>query len=123
MNQLQLLQDKIMEILKARGWDTLHPASISKSISLEAAELLENFQWKELSVEEIRNNPEVLESVKNETADVMIYCLQMMYALDIDTNQAIIDKLELASKKYPSAQVKDNHEEYIRIRNAKRDIN
>lgn len=92
---------KIKKYLKDRAWNNLLPGDISKSISIEAAELLENFQWDNLSKEEVKKNKEKIEEIKKELADIIIYCFEMGVLLDIDMTKAVNNKLQYAIKKYP----------------------
>ena len=84
----------IIELRDKRGWkehDT--PDALAKSIIIEAAELLENYQW-----------PDVIpdpQNVKEELADVLIYALAMASDLGLDPEQIIREKLEKNIKKYP----------------------
>lgn len=85
--------DKLTEFNRERDWDQFHtPENLAKSISIEAAELLECFQW---------DNDYDPDEVKNELADVATYCIMMADKLDLDMKQIILDKLELTKKKYP----------------------
>lgn len=76
-----------------REWDQFHtPENLAKSISIEAAELLECFQWQEQT--DARR-------VRDELADVLTYCHLMAAKLGLDPDQIILDKLELTGQKYP----------------------
>lgn len=97
----------IREYLIERGWDQLRPGDLAKSISIEAAELLELFQWTNPSLEEVRADSEKLEGIKKELADVLIYCLDMSVLLGLDTGDIITKKLEKAKEKYPAHLFKD----------------
>lgn len=105
------LQAKIKKHLEERGWDKLRPSDVSKSIMIEGAELLELFQWENLPLEEIKNNPEKLEKIKKELADVLIYAIEMGVLLDFDLDKVILDKLEHAAKKYPAELMRKNAKE------------
>ena len=96
------MEEKIREFLIARGWDHLRPADLAKSIVIEGAELLENFQWANLTAEELRADPEKAESVKRELADVLIYCLELAVTMGWDTQRTIEEKLEIVTEKYPA---------------------
>ncbi len=102
-------QDTIKAYLIERGWDTIQPADVAKSISIEAAELLELFQWSAPTPEEVKNNPETLEALKGELADVLIYCLEMSVIIGLDTGAVILEKLEKVKKKYPAHLFKNRH--------------
>ncbi|HEX8591579.1 MAG TPA: MazG-like family protein [Candidatus Paceibacterota bacterium] len=101
------LEAKIRQHLVDRKWDKLRPGDVAKSISIEAAELLENFQWSNPTLEEVRADPEKLASVRKELADVLIYAIEMSVLLNINTREAILDKLAAAQKKYPAELFKD----------------
>lgn len=115
------LETKILKHLKARQWDNLRPVDLAKSIMIEGAELLELFQWQNLSLEEIRGAKEKLDEIKKELADVMIYCLEMSVLLDFDTKKIINNKLNLVAKKYPAKLMRKRKEDsdngdYLRIK-------
>lgn len=95
--------DRLKEFNTARDWDAIHtPANLAKSISIEAAELLELFQWDEKSYD--------VERVKEELADVIIYSLIMVEALNLDADAIVNEKITKNSKKYPTGvQVKDGN--------------
>jgi len=91
---MKKLLDEIIKFRDERGWkhhDT--PAALAKSIIIEAAELLENYQWSDVSP-----NPE---NVKEELADVLIYSLAMATDLGYDPETIIREKLEKNAVKYP----------------------
>jgi len=97
----------IKEYLIERGWDQLRPGDLAKSISIEASELLELFQWTNPTLEEVQGDPLKLESIKKELADVLIYCLDMSVLLGLDTGDIVMKKLEKAKEKYPAHLFKD----------------
>lgn len=100
-------ESAIREYLVERGWDQLRPGDLAKSISIEAAELLELFQWTNPSLAEVKADPEKLEAIKKELADVLIYCLDMSVLLELDTGDIITKKLEKVREKYPADLFKD----------------
>jgi len=102
----------IKKHLKERSWDKLRPGDIAKSISIEAAELLELFQWTNQSLEDVKKDKEKIEMIKSELADVLIYCLDMSVLLRFDTGKIVLDKLKKANKKYPAHLFK-NRNRYI----------
>ncbi|MDD4184250.1 MAG: nucleotide pyrophosphohydrolase [Candidatus Izemoplasmatales bacterium] len=88
------LLDKIIRYRDERGWkehDT--PQALAKSIIIEAAELLENYQWDDA-------NPD-MENVKEELADVLLYTLAMIADLGLDPETIILEKMEKNNVKYP----------------------
>lgn len=102
------LEKKIYTFLTARNWDHLRPSDIAKSIMIEGAELLELFQWENLSLDEVKGNRESIEKIKSELADVLIYALQMSVLLGLDTEKIVLSKLSRAAKKYPAQLMKKN---------------
>jgi NTP pyrophosphatase (non-canonical NTP hydrolase) len=114
---------KVQQYLRDRGWDKVPPGDLAKSISIEAAELLELFQWSNPSLKETLQDPEKVQEIKKELADIMIYCLDMSIHLRIDPEQMILEKLQHAEKKYPAdlmrKRMKDksgSRDEYLRIK-------
>ena len=98
------LIDGLIEFQKERDWKKFHtPENLAKSISIEAAELLEHFQWgKEYDVGE----------VSEELADVLIYCIYMADSLNLDIEEIILDKMEKNAIKYPVDKAKGNAKKY-----------
>lgn len=92
----------IKKYLQERDWDNLRPADLAKSISIEAAELLEIFQWTNQSLDEVKKDKEKLEKIKHELADVLTYCFDMSVLLGFDTGKILLDKVEKVKKKYPA---------------------
>lgn len=99
---MEKLEKKIHIFLKDRKWDNLRPADLAKSIIIEGAELLELFQWENLSLEEVKSNKHKIGEIKKELADVLIYAIQMSVLLNLNTEKIINDKLKQVSKKYPA---------------------
>ncbi len=98
---------KIRKFLKERGWDNLKPSDIAKSISIEAAELLEIFQWDNFSVDETKKDKERMEKLKHEIADVLIYTLYLPILLGLDAEKLIEEKLKHNSEKFPVRLMKN----------------
>ncbi len=95
---------KVVQFRDDRDWKRFHtPENLAKSISIEAAELLENFQW---------DTNYCKERVYDELADVLIYCILMADALKINIEEAISLKLEKNLKKYPVEKAKGNSKKY-----------
>lgn len=98
MNEIEELKRQVNKFRDDRNWRQFHNAKdLALSISLEASELLEDFQWK-TSEEGIAAN---LENIKEEVADILIYTLMFCTDLDIDIPTIIADKLEKNALKYP----------------------
>ena len=102
----ELIQ-KIIKFQTERDWKQFHtPENLAKSISIEAAELLEHFQWnKEYDKEE----------VVDELADVLNYCFLMANALDVNVKEIILNKMEKTAKKYPVEKAKGISTKYDKL--------
>jgi NTP pyrophosphatase (non-canonical NTP hydrolase) len=96
------LEKTIKQHLEERGWGNLRPADVAKSIMIEGAELLELFQWENLPLAEIKNNPEKTKEISKELADVITYAIEMSVLLGLDTEKIVREKLERVAKKYPA---------------------
>lgn len=98
---------KIREEMRLRDWDQFHsPENLSKSISIEAAELLECFQWN--------GNPDICH-VQEELADVLTYCLLLAEKYGLDPVKIVLDKLEKTKEKYPVEKARGKSEKYDRL--------
>ena len=88
-----LVRDALRTFVAEREWAQFHtPENLAKSISIEAAELLECFQW---NVDADKGR------VEEELADVLTYCLLLADRLGVDPDQIVLDKLALTRAKYP----------------------
>ena len=105
---MKKLESEVLTYLQERGWDTLRPSDIAKSISIEAAELLEVFQWTSMSLEETKADEQVLSELKKELADVFIYALDMVVLLGLDTEEIVMEKLNRVRSKYPAELMRKN---------------
>ncbi len=103
---METIEKEIRQYLVARGWDNLRPSDVAKSISIEAAELLEIFQWSNPTLAEKRADAEKLSRLKGELADVLIYALDMAVLLELDAAQLIRDKIKKIEEKYPAELMK-----------------
>jgi len=106
------LIEKIIKFRDDRNWSQFHnPKDLAISISLEAAELLELFQWSN-SDEAVENN---YQELQDELADILIYCTLMADKLDIDLDKAVKSKLEKNEKKYPVEKSYNSKEKYDQL--------
>ena len=104
--------DKINQFRDDRDWRQFHnEKDLAISISLEAAELLELFQWK--YPEEVRETS--IERIKEELADVLIYSHMLASNLDLDIDEIIEAKLEKKNIKYPVDKSRGNKEKYTEL--------
>lgn len=97
--------ERIRKFTEERDWDQFHtPANLAKSISIEANELLECFQWSDDRYD--------LSHVKEELADVLVYCQNMLDKLGLDADEIINSKMDQNEKKYPVSKAKGRAEKY-----------
>lgn len=102
----------VNEFRDERNWRKFHnEKDLAISISLEASELLELFQWR--SSEEAKED---LESLREELADVLIYSYMLADNLNFDINQIIIEKLEKNAIKYPVSKSKGLKDKYTKLK-------
>ncbi|EMI09423.1 pyrophosphatase [Anoxybacillus gonensis] len=95
---MKQLQQRIIEFRDERNWKQFHnPKDLAISLSIEAGELLENFQWKS-SEEAIESR---MENIKDELADVVIYAFLLSDALGVDLEQIVSNKIKKNMEKYP----------------------
>ena len=101
------LLEALRQFVAERGWQQFHtPENLAKSISIEAAELLELFQWSE---------PSDLSEVRDELADVITYCLLLADKYDFDFENIVLEKLEKTKAKYPIEKSFGSSEKYDRL--------
>lgn len=99
---------RILKFTEDRDWDQFHsPANLAKSISIEANELLECFQWSDTDYD--------INHVKEELADVMVYCIDMLDKLKLDADEIINAKMDKNEAKYPVAKAKGKATKYDKL--------
>ena len=104
---MEELINKIIKFNEERDWDQFHsPENLAKSISIEAGELLECFQW---------NNEFDINEVKEELADVINYCLLLADKLKLSPEQIVLEKMEKTAKKYPVEKAKGKSTKYSKL--------
>ena len=97
--------ERIRKFTEDRDWDQFHtPANLAKSISIEANELLECFQWSDIDYE--------LEHVKEELADVIVYCQNMLDKLGLDADEIVMRKMTKNEAKYPVEKARGSSVKY-----------
>lgn len=106
MNQTTI--DRIRKFSADRDWEQFHtPSNLAKSISIEAGELLECFQWSDTEFD--------LEHVKEELADVLVYCRNMLDELGLDEDEIINTKMDQNEAKYPVDKAKGSAAKYDQL--------
>lgn len=105
--------DKIFKFRDERNWKQFHnPKDLAISLSLEAAELLEVFQW---SAEDLIC-AEKIGKIREELADVMIYCILMADACGLDRDEIVAEKIKRNQEKYPVDQAFGNKAKYTELK-------
>ena len=100
--------ERIRNFTKDRDWDQFHsPANLAKSISIEANELLECFQWSDTDYD--------IQHVKEELADVLVYCRDMLDKLGLDEDEIVNMKMDHNEAKYPVVKAKGNSNKYNKL--------
>ena len=100
--------ERIRRFSEERDWDQFHsPANLAKSIAIEASELLECFQWSDTDFE--------LEAVKQELADVLVYCRNLLDKLGLDEDEIVNAKMVINEAKYPVAKAKGKADKYTKF--------
>lgn len=106
------IRDYLRDFAAQRDWEQFHsPKNLAMALAVEAAELLENFQW--LSEAESGNLPaERLTQVADEIADVQLYLIRLADRLGVDIPSALARKTALNEKKYPVEKVRGSSRKY-----------
>ncbi len=109
---LQELKEKMARFVRERDWEQYHtPKNLSMSIAIEAAELMEHFQW--LTIEQSKNlPPEALHDIGEELADIVIYSLSLANNLGLDLSETVLAKMEKNILKYPKDKVRGKSHKY-----------
>ena len=97
--------ERIRSFTEERNWDQFHtPSNLAKSIVIEASELLECFQWSDSEYD--------MERVKEELADVLVYCRNLLDKLGFDEDEIVNSKMEKNESKYPVEKAKGSSKKY-----------
>ncbi|QPC72207.1 hypothetical protein HYE68_002959 [Fusarium pseudograminearum] len=105
------IQEKLQAFVAERDWAQFHtPENLAKSVSIEAAELLECFQWG------AEPDPK---RVHEELADVLTYCLLLADKMGVDPDKIVLDKLEITKRKYPVDKAKGSSKKYNQLDDGK----
>lgn len=100
--------ERIRKFTEDRDWDQFHsPANLAKSIVIEAAELLECFQWNAAEYD--------LQHIKEELADVLVYSQNLLDKLELDADEIVNMKMEQNEAKYPVDKAKGNAVKYTEL--------
>lgn len=102
------IKDRVLQFTINRDWDQFHsPENLAKSISIEAAELLECFQW---------NSDYKKDDVVDELADIVNYCILLADKLDVDLEEIVLNKMKKNEEKYPIDKSKGVSSKYSKLK-------
>ncbi|MGJ7916400.1 nucleotide pyrophosphohydrolase [Massilia sp. LXY-6] len=112
LGDLAQLRDIVRQFVDERDWDQFHsPKNLAAALTVEAAELLEHFQWLHNGRPE-ELGPAKLVEVRHEMADVLVYLVRLADKLDVDLLGAVQEKMVLNRAKYPAEQVRGDARKY-----------
>jgi dCTP diphosphatase len=112
MDTLEPIKQRLREFAAERDWEQFHsPKNLAMAMIVEAAELVEHFQW--LTEDESRNlSAQKLAEVTQEIADIQIYLVRLADKLGIDIEQAVHAKIDVNAQKYPADKVRGSARKY-----------
>ncbi len=111
-SDLDVLRDLIREFVTERDWDQFHtPKNLATALAVEAAELLEHFQWLKTGAMDELPEPKQ-EQIRHELADVLVYLIRLADKMDVNLHDAVIDKMKINREKYPAGKVRGDSRKY-----------
>jgi NTP pyrophosphatase (non-canonical NTP hydrolase) len=112
---LDTLRDVLRQFAAERDWDQFHsPKNLAIALSVEAAELLEHFQWMR-ETESTTVAPDQKAKIREEVADVLLYLIRLADKLEIDLLAAASDKIRLNAEKYPVEKARGSSKKYTEL--------
>lgn len=108
---VQLLKDLMRTFVDERDWRQFHsPKNLSMSLAIEAAELMEHFQWTEVAASrEVKQDPAKLAAIGEELADVLCYAFALANELGLDISDVVQNKMVKNAVKYPAAEFRGRY--------------
>lgn len=111
-NDFNTLRDRLKAFAQERDWEQFHsPKNLAMALIVEAAELLEHFQWLTLEQSESLSGDKRRE-VELEMADIFIYLMRLSERLDVDLLEVVEDKIKMNEEKYPADVVRGSAKKY-----------
>ncbi len=109
---IKQLKDQVSRFVKARDWEKFHsPKNLSMAIAIEAAELMEHFQWHNKN-EDLKRLSDRKGEIEQELADILAFILSFSNLYQIDLSRALLKKMKLNARKYPIKKSKGNAKKY-----------
>ena len=100
------IKNEIQTFVDERDWEQFHsPKNLSMALSVEASELVEIFQWQKQDEYKDKGD-KVINAVKDEVADIFYYVVRMCQKMDINLEEALLEKMEKNKQKYPVEKVR-----------------
>ena len=113
MDEFEQLRKLIDKFSDERDWTQFHsPKNLAASISIEASELLELFQWTDPSHSELQENSDLRSRVSEELADIVIYCVRFCSLQGIEFASMVSEKIKINEEKYPISLSKGSSKKY-----------
>ena len=105
------LRARVQDFIEQRDWQPFHdPKNLSMSVAIEAAELMEHFQWMRTDeLDQVREDPAAMREIRDELADIFCYTLSFANAMDIDLAEALEAKMRKSAEKYPAEEYKGRY--------------
>lgn len=104
--------DRVLKFRDERNWKQFHnPKDLAISLSLEAAELLEVYQWSGSELE----CKDKVEKIKEELADILNYCILIAEAYNLDLDEIVLNKLKVNAEKYPVEKSRNSSKKYTEL--------
>jgi dCTP diphosphatase len=114
-NSLRELRDALRQFAADRDWDQFHsPKNLAIALCVEAAELLEHFQWAS-DADSAALAPKARTMIEEEVADVLLYLVRLADKLDIDLVAAATEKMKLNAAKYPVEKARGSSKKYTEL--------
>ena len=111
-DSLEHFKHQLRKFAAERVWEQFHsPKNLAMALIVEAAELVEHFQWMK-EEESTSLPPEKLSEVEQELADIQIYLIRLADKLDVDLMKAVANKIELNERKYPADKARGSSKKY-----------
>lgn len=112
VDSLIALRDLTRQFASERAWQTFHtPKNLAMALSVEAAELMEHFQWLHTGADHELDEA-ARTGIRHELADVLLYLVQLADKTGVDLHAAALEKIAINGVKYPAAQVRGDARKY-----------
>jgi len=107
-SNIEHFKQRVKEFVDERNWNKYHtPKSLIQAMGIEVSELSELFLFKDLNIDEVQKDPELMENISDEVADIFIYLLSFINTLDIDLTEVCVRKMKKNDQKYSTEEFSD----------------